>query len=139
MNESFPTPAHVLRTEKMSDGFTKIFIEESGRPFHYFNQPDHGFPHSHPFGMTSHVVIGGYLEEVFAIHENGWSSKKYKRRPGTSHRIEPGTIHRVLNLFGDHCLTHVEPGPPEGDWHFYDFRADGIWRQVPGGEWLQIQ
>lgn len=131
-NHSFPTPPHVLRTEVMNGGFTKIFIEESGRPFHYFSEAGDKYAHDHPFGMTSHVVIGGYLEEVYTISQGGrWSMELVERLPGTSHRIEARSIHRIVRLLGTHCLTHVEPGPPEIRWGVYDFRPDGAYHRWP--------
>lgn len=131
-NASFPTPANVLRTEDMNGHFKKIFIEESGRPFHYFSSAGDEFAHDHPYSMTSHVVIGGYVEEVYTIEQGGkWSMQLYERLPGTSHRIQARHVHRIVRLLGDHCLTHIEPGPPEIAWSFYRFDEEGAWRRFP--------
>jgi hypothetical protein len=130
-NHSFPTPEHVVRAEWLRPGFAKIFFEETGRPCHYFTEPDHGPAHDHPHDMRSHVLVGGYVEEVITpLPLGGYTREVVERRPGTSHVVSAGTVHRILSLPAGHCLTHVEPGPPAGRWGFYDPRPDGtIWHR----------
>lgn len=131
--QSYPTPESSIRYEHLRHGFSKAFIPESGRPFHIFTEPDTGWAHDHNFSMISHVVAGGYVEEVFTIHPDGTAtSEVLERLPGTSHHIKASTIHRVLSLPAGFCVTHVEPGPPEQDWSFFRFDDAGVWRRGQG-------
>lgn len=104
--ESTPAPPEIVRAEHLRPGFSKFFIPESGRPFHYFTEPDVGPAHNHSFGMVSHVLAGGYVEEIYTIAPDGtWRVETVARRPGTSHYIAAGTIHRILSLPLGHCFT----------------------------------
>jgi hypothetical protein len=69
----------------------------------------------------------------------GYTREVVERKPGTSHLVAAGTIHRVLSLPAGHCLTHVEPGPPAERWGFYEARPDGtLWHRYhdePADAW----
>ena len=126
---SYPTPAHVVHTERLSDGFLKLHLPDG--PLHIFTQPDLGYPHDHPWPFTTHIIEGGYTEEVYTLHADGTHSMQViERRPGTSHKVLASTVHRIVSLPAGFCVTQVRPGLMERTSGFYDFRPDGIYHRL---------
>ena len=136
--QSTPTKTDLFRVEHLHDDFAKIYQPGIWNPFHVLSAPDFGWPHDHPFSLDLDIVIGGYEEEVYSLQPDGtWSMEVFERRAGTSHRVEAGTIHRIVEHYKGFTVSYAKPGPYEQDWHH--FRADehGIWR-APGNnlnEW----
>jgi hypothetical protein len=129
-NHSFPTPEGIARTEQLGPHFAKIFLPETALPFHVFSEPDFGPPHDHPFPFTSHVLLGGYVEDIYTLQPDGaYTVERIERKPGTSHKVEAGTVHRILELPAGLCITRVDAGLTERTSGFYDFRPDGIWHR----------
>lgn len=137
--DSYPTPVHLVRPEQLGPHFLKLHLLDR-QPLHYFTAPDTGPPHDHPWPFTSHVLVGGYIEEVYTLHPDGTHTVEVvERLPGTSHQVEAATVHRIIALPAGHCLTWVEPGPAERTSGFYDFRADGTWhRYWHEQEWRRL-
>jgi hypothetical protein len=113
-----------FRHERMSEQFEKFHIV--GLPFecafHHFTGPDQGDPHDHPWSFTSHILAGGYTEEVFS--PGGDRSLVY-RHPGTAHYVSAKHIHRITNLPTGECWTMILPGLHERETRFWRF-SDGI-------------
>ena len=117
-----------LREERMGDHFVKHHIE--GLPcaavLHQFSQVDHGDPHDHPWGFTSFVVHGGYVEQVFQLDG---SSELVHRQVGDSFHIPADHIHRIVDLPAGECTTIILPGPHQQTSGFYQFREDGAYHR----------
>lgn len=118
-----------VRHERMGDHFEKFHL--GGLPFpavlHCFSAPDHGPPHNHPFRFRSHILSGGYVEEVF--DRTGYSVTK-ERKVGDSFIIEAEHIHRIIALPRVECWTLMLPlGPKVQEPGFYDFRPDGAYHR----------
>ena len=137
---SYPSPDYVPRVQHLGPHFCKIFLPNQWEPFHIVRHPDTGPPHSHKFGMLAHIQVGGYVEDVYTIHPDGsWSCERFRRLPGTTHRIEAGTIHRIVELPEGFSITWAEPDAETFDWHFYDFREDGVYRSDNwNGPWQHL-
>lgn len=119
-----------LRREEMSPAFSKWHV--GGMPFaavlHRFSAPDHGFPHDHPWCFQSHILHGGYEEEVFDLHTG--KSRMIERLPGSSHFVHASHIHRIPRLLDGECWTIIKPiGPQRRESGFYDFRPDGVYHR----------
>lgn len=117
-----------IEIEKMSNEFTKHHIK--GLPFdaviHHFSAPDKGSAHDHPFLFTTHILSGGYVEEVYKVKKNGkWSRSVLHRYPGTTHTIEATHIHRIIQLMGDECYTLIIPGEKVREPRFWKFNENG--------------
>lgn len=117
-----------LTIEKMSEEFTKYHLH--GLPFpavlHHFTAPDKGGPHDHPFGFTSFVLKGGYLERVYHPRADGtWDSYVAERVVGTSHRVSATHIHEIIDLPEGGCWTLILPQAWEREWRFWRFDAQG--------------
>ncbi|MEG3086161.1 hypothetical protein [Sphingomonas sp. PB4P5] len=112
-----------LHHERMSEAFEKwhVYGLPIGAAFHHFTAPDLGDPHDHPWGFTSHVLAGGYVEEVFTVTPTGWTSELHHRQPGTSHTVLATHIHRIVELPAGECWTLVTPGPAERETRFWRF------------------
>lgn len=108
-------------TERMSDQFTKLhfMIGTSPVTLHHFTGPDVGDPHDHPFAFTTKILAGGYVEEVWRRGIDGWSSRLVHREPGTSHRVEARSVHRIVQLPQGECVTSIV-------WH-----SEGVHRRHP--------
>jgi len=122
-----------FRVEEISDIFTKFHLEGPW-PFHpamhRFTKPDPSYPHDHPWGFTSHVLHGGYVERVYYPHADGtWHSELHERLAGTSHTVTADHIHQIISLIGDECWTLVMAGPQEREVCFWEF-DDAGYRQV---------
>lgn len=110
--------------ERMSDQFTKVNFQIGKFSFalHHFTGPDIGHPHDHPFAFTTTILKGGYIEEVWKKNGNYWWSTMIHRKPGTSHRVEAGDIHKIISLPEGECVTSVEWedfGEDRKDVYFY--------------------
>lgn len=109
-----------LRTERMSDFFTKYHID--GLPFaavlHHFTAPDTGDPHDHPFGFRSIVLSGGYVEAVYLPNGDVFTCR---REAGHSFEIEASHVHRIIDLPEGECWTLIIPGQHERTPGFYRF------------------
>lgn len=113
------TDVHI-DVEAMSHAFTKFHLRGLGcaAVIHRFTEPDHGDWHDHPWGFTSFVISGGYVEEVFL--PNGYTYLA-PRKPGTSFQIRATHIHRIIELPEGQCETLILPGPWERKSRFWRF------------------
>lgn len=133
-------PAVDLRVERMSGAMTKLHLGTPDRPrvVHRFTAPDGGDPHDHAqFGFWSTVIDGSYVEERY---QRDGSCGRIHRRQGDRFYVEPGAIHRIVELPDGECWTMIEPDPHTGrDSGFYQFRADGVWHRLwHQDEWRRI-
>ena len=134
--------------EKMSEEFTKFHLNREGHapwPFrpviHKFNGPDKGGPHDHPWGFTSHVLHGSYVEKVYTVTPDGtWSSTTFHRKAGTAHQVAATCIHEIIELPDGECFTLVLAGPWERETQFWRFEDYGAfyrnWRD--GSPWKEL-
>ncbi len=118
-----------IEIEKMSDEFTKHHIK--GLPFgaviHHFTAPDKGNPHDHPFGFTSFILSGGYVEKVYKISYGGqWSSELVYRPPGLAHYVQAHHIHEIVELPNGECYTLIVPGKKVRETRFWLFEENQI-------------
>jgi len=114
-----------IRNEKMSDEFEKHHIE--GLPFsaviHHFTAPDKAGAHDHPFGFTTHILKGSYVERRYS------KEGRYvdlHRKQGSSHNVDSTTIHEIIALPDGDCYTIITPGQWErepGFWKFENGKA----------------
>jgi len=111
--------------EKMSDEFTKFHLK--GFPFdavvHKFTEPDKGYPHDHPFGFTTYILKGSYLERIY---DKDGNSMEIIRESGTCHFVPATLIHKIISLPDGDCYTIITPMPKErepGFWKFEDGKA----------------
>lgn len=126
--QSYPTPPEAIHVEQMGPHFTKVHLP--GGPVHIFTEPDTGPAHDHPWPLTTHILAGGYVEEEFVLHADGTHSViTHERRPGTSHQVQAGTVHRIVALPAGFCVTRAEPGPKQQEPGFYEFRPDGTYHR----------
>ena len=109
-----------ITEEKMSDVFTKYHLK--GFPFdaviHKFTEPDTGDAHCHPFGFTTHILKGSYVERVYDLDGMYY---EYKRKQGTSHFVEAATIHKIIDLPDGECWTIITPRAWEKEPCFWKF------------------
>lgn len=110
----------------MSRAFTKFHLSD-GRALHRFKGEErHADPHDHPWAFETEILDGGYVEEVFHVDPvGGWRSEIVHRSPFTSHHIEAGHIHRIVELPQGECWTLVRAGHHEREVRFWRF-GDGI-------------
>ena len=108
-----------LHPETLGSHFTKFHLHGLPRSavLHRFTsaEPDSD-PHDHPWGFTSFVISGGYVEEIF--RPEGFSYKR-ARHPGSVQYVDAARIHRITYLYADECWTLVLPGPVERKSGFY--------------------
>ncbi len=79
----------------MSDDFTKYLLkikDKNGGLFqpviHHFTDIDKGEnPHDHPWGFTTHILKGSYIEKVYHIVEGKWFTETIFREQGTAHKV----------------------------------------------------
>ena len=120
-----------LRIEEMSPAFTKIHID--GLPFamvaHRFTGPDHGPFHDHPYPFQSHILWGGYEEEILDVRTGDVT--RVERHPGTSHRVEASHVHRITRLLDGECWTSIVLpfGLPALRTGFFEWRENGLWHR----------
>lgn len=117
------TQVKTISELKIAEYFTKFQINieygegESFRPvLHIFERdklPKNEYPHDHPYGMTIHILRGGYTEETFIFNKSGTLSiNKIERKPGTTHRVEAEHIHRLISMPEKDCWTLAIPDWP---------------------------
>ncbi len=112
----------------MSDEFIKHHI--IGLPFdtaiHHFTAKDNGSPHDHPFGFTSHILQGGYVERVYKVDADGkWTSELLHRKSGTVHSVEATHIHEIVELPDGECYTLIIPQEKVREPRFWKFDENG--------------
>ena len=125
----------IKHEERMSDIFTKLHIQIGKFPFtlHHFTGPDQSDPHDHPYGFTSTILAGGYVEEVYrynALGIRGWSRCVVRREVGQTFDVRATDVHRVIELPAGECVTMIR-------WHDQELRRESkVWRFVDGrAEW----
>ncbi len=121
--------------ERMSPTFWKIRLTLN-TALHFLEGPDHGNPHDHPFDITSTVMKGGYIEEVFDVQGN---MRIEHRKVGDTFVIGADHIHRIVELPEDQCVTHAvyhEWQRPFRIWRFENGVAE--WRNIDG-DWQEHQ
>lgn len=123
--------ANVIREERMNDHFLKLHLD-NGKVRHLFTAADgpDADPHDHPWGFTSTIQRGGYVEEVFDLNNPSARPHVFERREGDTFRNGAGTIHRIVRLLSDECETEIEPGPAERTPGFYQFRDGEVWHRL---------
>ena len=121
-----PPGAAIVRVERMSRAFVKYHLD-NGQVLHRFTREEpHVDPHDHPWSFETEILDGGYVEEVFRVEPDGaWRSEVVHRHPGTTHRVEAGHIHRIVELPTGECWTLVRTGPHEREVRFWRF-GDGV-------------
>lgn len=127
----------MLRVERMSEHFTKHHLD--GFPFpaviHHFTAPDRGDPHDHPWGFTSTIIKGWYVEEIFDLNGHSFQLKRYEHE---SFRIDAKHIHRIVDLSPGGCWTLVLPDPvAERKSGFYQFRDGRTFHRFWDGEFTE--
>lgn len=98
------------RVEEMGPHFRKLHLSvgSAAVQLHHFTGPDLYEPHDHPYAFTSYIVAGGYVEEVWTRGEGSeWVKQVVQRLPGTMHRVEADTVHKIVHLLADDCITAV--------------------------------
>ena len=113
-----------ISEERMSNEFLKTHL--LGMPvdvvIHHFTAPDKGLPHCHPFGFTSFILSGGYVEKVYNKDSEGiWTTELIHRLPGTSHTVEAEHIHEIVELPEGECYTIILPQPKVREARFWRF------------------
>lgn len=123
-----------FNVEKMNDVFTKYHIK--GLPFdaviHHFSAKDKNeHIHDHPFGFTSHVLHGSYVERIYTLDSDNktWYVKEVHRRKGESHFVPANLIHEIIDLPEGECYTLITPQPWEKEVCFYRFENGKIFRR----------
>jgi hypothetical protein len=115
-----------LRYQKMSPVFKKWHLRDV--PFaasiHHLLAPDSGDPHDHPFGFTSHILKGWYIEEQYDRQTGGVT--RLTRNEGSCHRIAAEDVHRIVEVSEGGCYTIIVPSGPYA-------RAPRFWRFGRGG------
>ncbi len=128
------------KEEIMSDVFTKHLFDFEGKvePFHMvvhnFTDIDRGDPHDHPFSFTTHILKGGYTEEIYhlltrPLHGKYWLKEIVERLPGTSHLVSANCIHKIIDLPTGECWTVIIPYEKVQEPAFYRFNENSIERR----------
>lgn len=115
--------------EQMGPHFAKVHINPNNEldwpiqpVVHDLRGPDYGDPHDHPWSFTTHIIYGGYIEEVFIpLPSGGVAVETVERLEGQSYTIEASHIHRIVSLLKERCFTISIYGKPERDVSFYRF------------------
>ena len=119
-----------IREEKMNDIFTKYHITFAGLHLcvlHRFTGGDMGDPHDHPWDYTTHILKGGYVEEVYNIQADGkWNVRLLTRKEGDVISLPAQHIHRIIHLPEGECWTMVTTGGPVHVSSFYKFTKAGV-------------
>ena len=124
------TQLAIAWSEFLNPDFEKFHLHHEGQhlaSLHRFTAPDLSDPHDHPWDFTSHVLRGGYVEEIFTLYPDGSViGETVERRAGTSHRVKATTIHRIVRLLGPDCWTIIVAGPPVRETLFWRFGKAGV-------------
>jgi hypothetical protein len=134
---SYPTPAEAANVEWMNGNFLKL---HPGAPVHYFKDCRDEHYHTHPFAFTTHIIEGGYREEILVAAPDGtWVVNTLERRPGTSHEMPLGLPHKLIGLLDGPCITRCEYGPALQKPGFcrldeWGYMLHRYWDE-PAGEW----
>lgn len=122
-----------VKREKMNAVFTKHHLR--GLPFdaviHHFSEKDqHEHIHDHPFGFTTHILKGSYVERIYEIFEDGtYTSSVHHRKEGDSHFVPASTIHEIIELPEGECFTLIRPNAPEKETFFYRFEEGKVFKR----------
>jgi len=122
-----------VNREKMNAIFTKHHLK--GLPFdaviHQFSKKDENeHIHDHPFGFTTHILKGSYVERIYKIHEDGsYTTSEHHWKEGTSHFVPAQTIHEIIDLPDGECYTIIRPNAWEKDTYFYRFEKGKAYRR----------
>lgn len=118
-----------IRTEKMNDVFSKVFVE--GLPFpviyHIFTGVETGDPHDHPFDIYVTVRSGWYEENIY--HAEGYIVP-VRRDTGDAFVVPAARIHQITAMAPEGCVTEVRYGPHKRISRFWQFRDDGPWSRA---------
>jgi hypothetical protein len=98
---------------------TKYTLGQDGDEWlhlHHVTEADRGAPHDHPCRMVSTRIKGSYWERVF--RQDGWHAD-ILRTEGSTHVIEPDTIHLLTGLPRGAVWTLVKTGPVVREWRHY--------------------
>lgn len=129
-----------FREERMSDAMLKIHVGGlmGTAVFHDFTGVDLSDPHDHPWPFHSHVLFGGYVEEVYDL-ATGWMTR-VERKPGDAFHIDAGHIHRIVELPAGRCNTLIIPGEHVQVSGTYQWRDGGPWRKTwhHGAQWERV-
>lgn len=121
---SYPTP-DTVGIERMNDGFVKVHHG----PVHIFTDARDEEFHDHPFDFTTHIVAGGYTEEVLVWNGSAYEVNSHHRGAGTSHQVTAGTIHRITGLPQGFCVTRAEYGQTVRTPGFYQLREGVLYHR----------
>ena len=106
--QSYPTPPQAANIEWMNESFLKL---HPGAVIHYFKECRDDEYHTHPFSFTTHIIEGGYREEVLVKGLSGkWEIVILERHPGTSHTMPVNMPHKLTGLLNGPCITRCEYG-----------------------------
>lgn len=126
---SYPTPLTIVRVERMNDTFIKFHLDDT-RVLHHFTAANDAEYHDHPYPFRTSILSGGYVEEIAQVGSEGrLITTRIERRQGTTHRVESGTIHKLVGLLGTDCWTLIEPGEKQREPGFYRADAAGVWHR----------
>lgn len=110
-----------IEKEELAPFFHKWHVRGFSKEmsFNEFVSPDDGsLYHDHPFSFNSSIISGGYIEEILIPEDDNGDMRAFRiaRRPGTTHRVEANTIHRIVELLEKteehpegYCLTLMVP------------------------------
>ena len=119
-------PQLFFEEERMSDEFTKFHVRNAPfyAVFHRFTAPDKGGPHDHPWGFTTKIIKGSYVERRYYLDG---STEIFHRKLNDSFEMDAKTIHRIVSLPDGECWTMITPFAWEREWGFWQFREDGAY------------
>ena len=130
-----------LREERLSDAMLKIHIGGlmGAAVFHDFTGVDGSDPHDHPWSFVSHVLFGGYVEEIYDL-ATGWMTR-VQRKPDDVFFVDARTIHRVVELPEGRCQTLIKPREHVQVSGVYQWRDGGPWRKTwhHDAQWERVQ
>lgn len=124
--------------ERMSPAFEKLHLGDGVAMHHFTQEEPHADPHSHPADFTTTILTGGYVEEVFTITDQGWTSELIERLPGHTYEIAAEHIHRIVSLPEGECWTLVSMGTHRRTTRFWRFGAEVMVRDWDRVEWVAV-
>lgn len=130
-----------LREQQMGPHMTKFYLDhvKLGMPgacvLHKFTAPDNGDFHDHPWDFNSHILFGGYTEEV--MHFDGRMSDMVEREEGAGFFIHRCHAHRIVRLHTDVVWTVITPKGLIFPNYFYRRMNEGLHRRLDahGSAW----